>query len=242
MDALFAHVQKMHADRPWGRVLDAGTGAHSLKWIASLPTASWTAVTADPALVARTGLLPRPQDRTIIGDWSDPALLAGEQFDTVVLDYFLGAVDGIAPYFGDTVVERLSGHIRGRVYAVGLEPWLDRSDDPAEDAFLELVRIRDATFLAARTRPYREWPRSRVERRLTGIGLSIVDARAFSIRHSARTLDREHGNVRRYAAQVADPDLGAALLRRADALRVRAEGLIGREFGRDWVVSASRDR
>jgi hypothetical protein len=40
-------IEQMQGDLPWGRVLDAGTGAHSLTWISSLQTDSWTAVTME---------------------------------------------------------------------------------------------------------------------------------------------------------------------------------------------------
>jgi hypothetical protein len=38
--------------KEWGRFLDSGTGTHSLKWIHTLPTRGWTAVTADPQFAA----------------------------------------------------------------------------------------------------------------------------------------------------------------------------------------------
>lgn len=46
-DVLFGTIERFHAGRAWGRFLDAGTGLHSLKWVQKLPTASWTAITAD---------------------------------------------------------------------------------------------------------------------------------------------------------------------------------------------------
>ena len=32
---------------PWGHVLDAGSGTHSLEWISELKTERWTALTGD---------------------------------------------------------------------------------------------------------------------------------------------------------------------------------------------------
>ena len=67
-DALFAFLERSHltptptltlgankspllpdpiSTRNFGHMLDAGTGLNSLKWIQSLPTDSWTAITAD---------------------------------------------------------------------------------------------------------------------------------------------------------------------------------------------------
>ena len=48
VDALFAEIERVRAGRPWGDVLDAGTGGQSLSWIRGLDAQSWTAVTADP--------------------------------------------------------------------------------------------------------------------------------------------------------------------------------------------------
>jgi hypothetical protein len=100
---LFRHIETLQGRRPWGSMLDAGTGSGSIRWIQSLATERWTAVTgaegharqvADQAAAQR-----RPGDRILLGNWADPALLAGEAYDTVLADYLLGAIDGFAPYF-----------------------------------------------------------------------------------------------------------------------------------------------
>jgi len=51
-DPLFRRIEEVHAQhaKPYGRILDAGTGGHSLKWLATLPKGAVetiTAVTAD---------------------------------------------------------------------------------------------------------------------------------------------------------------------------------------------------
>ena len=70
-DRLFQHVETLQAGAPWGHVLDAGTGVHSLRWIASLPTDRWTAVTASAAMDAEVrkevGDRVRADDR--LGGW-----------------------------------------------------------------------------------------------------------------------------------------------------------------------------
>ena len=35
-DAIFEYLEQVHGPGPWGEVLDAGTGHHSLGWVASL--------------------------------------------------------------------------------------------------------------------------------------------------------------------------------------------------------------
>ena len=107
-DRLFASVERLQGTTPWGRVLDAGTGEHSLRWLSERPTEALAAVTASESMARglREKVPLRPQDRLLIGNWTDPTLLAGETFDTVLADYLLGAVDGFAPYFQDQLLPR----------------------------------------------------------------------------------------------------------------------------------------
>jgi hypothetical protein len=159
----------------------------------------------------------------------------------VIADYLLGAIDGFAPYYQDHVFARLRPHVGDRLYAIGLEPWPSRHDDPDARTFLDLCRTRDAAFLLAGIRPYREFPESWVARTLTNSGFSVVERARFPIRHSDRTIDREHGNVVRYAQRV-EGNLGAALIQRADALRDRLTARLRERplvFGNDWVIGST---
>ena len=45
-DQLFQGIERHWGDRPWGAVLDAGAGMHSLRWLSGLNTARITGVTA----------------------------------------------------------------------------------------------------------------------------------------------------------------------------------------------------
>ena len=237
-DALFQHVEDLHRGRPLGTVLDAGTGEHSLRWLTTLG-AKVTGVTADEPTAARLRTQ-FPDVEVVTGDWQDEGLLRGRRYDVVVADYLLGAIDGFAPYFQEHVFTRLRPHVGDRLYAIGLEPWPARADDPDAQAFIDLCRTRDAAFLLAGTRPYREFPEAWVAETLEGSGYAVIDRNRFPIRHSARTIDREHGNVVRYA-QRCERDLGAAVTRRADGLRERLLARVRREpllFGLDWVVAA----
>ena len=47
MDALFQQIETWY-NKPFGSVLDAGTGEHSLQWLLSNQTQSITAITGDP--------------------------------------------------------------------------------------------------------------------------------------------------------------------------------------------------
>jgi hypothetical protein len=68
---LYEHVAALHGDAPWARLLDAGTGPGSLRWLLDLPTESWTAVTASPAMAGRMRTLAgdrtRESDRLLVG-------------------------------------------------------------------------------------------------------------------------------------------------------------------------------
>ena len=93
---LFRYIQKLHGSKPWGTVLDAGTGAQSLRWMADLETERWTAVSAAASHAAplrkALGKGIRKQARILIGNWIDASLLKGEIFDTAIADSLLGAV------------------------------------------------------------------------------------------------------------------------------------------------------
>lgn len=112
-DVLFGCIEKMHASHTWGRFLDAGTGLHSLKWIQTLPTVSWTAITADHGM--RNQILKdsnvaskiRPEDKLVVGNWMDDTFRSSiGQYDTILADYLIGAVDGFSPYEQDVIIQR----------------------------------------------------------------------------------------------------------------------------------------
>ena len=43
--ALYRYIERLQGERPWGAMLDAGTGVNSIRWVAGLSTTRWTAVT-----------------------------------------------------------------------------------------------------------------------------------------------------------------------------------------------------
>ena len=63
----------------------------------------WTAVSADAMFAANMqaelGLSAAEAARVVIGNWQDRSFLQNEQYDTILADYLIGAVDGFAPYF-----------------------------------------------------------------------------------------------------------------------------------------------
>ena len=130
-NALFKYIEEQQAERPWDRVLDAGSGEHSLRWVRSLDTTGWTAVTVDATRTKR--MLPkweplmRSSDQIVLGSWTDPDFLKGEQFDVVLLDYLIGAIDAFAPYFQNQIFARLRPHVKDTLYCgvrVPPMPWV----------------------------------------------------------------------------------------------------------------------
>lgn len=244
---LFAHIERLHADRPWGAFLDAGTGVNSMRWLLGLETSRWTAVTGSPdhgaqvrdTLAGRE----RPDDRLLVGNWLDPALLRGEVFDTVLADYLLGAVEGFAPYFQQDLFRRLHPHVGGRLYVVGLDPYVPvQARSQAETLVRDIGRMRDACLLLAGETPYREYPAEWVVDRLQADGFRIVSARRFANRYKARWIHSQSDMSLRRAARLADRTLGAAITGGIEALRAEALDLAAREdglrAGHDWVVAA----
>ena len=107
-DALFGSIEEQQGERSFGSILDAGTGLHSLRWIASLAPKGmmkFTAITADKTMQHNVqveadalGLL--DQGDILIGNWFDPQapLELTEKYDTILADYLIGAMDGFSPY------------------------------------------------------------------------------------------------------------------------------------------------
>ncbi|CAM9286548.1 unnamed protein product [Chrysoparadoxa australica] len=221
-DALFNSIQQMHADKgkTWGRFLDAGTGTHSLRWISTLETTSWTAVTADSKfsenMIKELGrsYQPRPEDKVIIGNWQDDTFLAGEKFDTILADYLIGAVDGFAPYYQDLMFDRLKEHLApgGRLYVVGMEPVPFSAQGPAS-IVCEVTRLRDSCILLAGHRPYREYPVQWIKRQITRSGLVIDAIKEWPIMHTQRTIERQTAVARRKLPYFQDRDLAEAMAR-----------------------------
>ena len=246
--SLFRHIDALHGDRPWGAMLDAGTGSGSIRWIQSLETTRWTAVTGAEGHARQVRDLSeakrRPEDRIVLGNWADPALLAGERYDTVLADYLLGAIDGFAPYFQERLFARLRTLTGGRLYVVGLNPYVP-ADEPAEAPariVWRIGRLRDSCLLLAGERPYREYPVEWVIDNLRRSGFEPIAAERFPIRFGARFVEAQIAMCAPRIARLPDRKLAAALEAHAGALRAEALALIEQEgslaSGADYVIAA----
>ena len=245
-DLLFSGIERFHGDAPWGRVLDAGTGAHSVSWLRTLDSESLTLVTGAASRARRLEEGLRPQDRAIAGNWLDPTLLFEERFEVVLADYLLGAIDGFAPYFQGQLFERLRPHVGGVLYLVGKEPLPDHAPTEGGQAILELERLRDACILLAQHRCYREYPQAWVQRSLEESGYQVVSAWQKGIVYGEEYIQRQLNVCSNKLRFFKDSALASATAVHIEELRSRALVLAeiegGIALGCDYVVVAKPER
>jgi len=244
--SLFDHVEALQGDIPWGRFLDAGTGVNSSLWSTGLATEAWTGVTAAAGhadqVRASVGERIRPHDRLLLGNWTDATLLEGEVFDTVLADYLIGAVEGFAPYFQQTLLRRLRPMTGRRLYVVGLDPYIVGPADTDEARMVrEIGRLRDAVLLLADETPYREYPAEWTLSALASAGFRVLSACRFPNRYKAKWVNGQLDMAVRRLPWVANDGLARSLASRVETLR--GEGLAlcaernGLRCGADYVVA-----
>jgi len=267
-DALFGSIEARHGELPWGRVLDAGTGVHSLRWLATLPAQHCVAVTADASMqrncrreVDAMGVTDK---FTIVrGNWFPdddlertdlpPSDVAEGSFDVVLADYLIGAMDGFSPYSQDVMIEKLCRYLRpgtGRLYLVGLQPLPDAvPGDPDATIICRIRQVRDACILLAGHRCYREYPLHWIERQIRrcAVPLRLVHASQFPILYSRETATKQINVGRSKLSLIranGDPILADGLERQLQSLEQQlrdacAKRSNGRiELGFDYVVTA----
>lgn len=246
-NSLYDLMQHMQGGLPWGRVLDAGTGRGSMSWLLGLETAGWTAVTGAQSMADEVkrhiGNRVRGQDRLVVGNWMDPELLAGEQYDTVLADYLVGAIEGFAPYWQDRIFARLRPMVGRRLYVVGLEPYVQHSpSDPAGRMVCEIGRLRDACLLLAGERPYREYPMDWILRQLRLAGFKPLDTRRLAIRYGERFVNSQLDMCDQRLLRLGDRALATVMSEHVAQLRERALALVKAEgclrYGHDYVIAA----
>ena len=245
--SLYERVSELHGALPWGSVLDAGTGPGSMRWLLSLQTERWTAVTGSPRMAEvvrkETGDRIRAGDRLIVGNWLEPELLANETYDVVLADYLLGAVDGFAPYWQDQLFPRLRPHVAGRLYVIGLEPYVPHvPTDPDGRLANEIGRLRDACLLVSGDRPYREYPMHWVLRHLELAKFRVIDAQKIPVRYGERFVVTQLDLCDQALQRLRDRALAVALQSHVASLRDRALAFVARaggiRHGYDYIVVA----
>ena len=262
-DALFGAIEKQQGDKPFGSFLDAGTGQHSLRWIATLfdnnkGLTDFTAVTADETMQANcqreidnlgvTGTL-------VKGNWFDERqpLQLEQQFDVILADYLIGAMDGFSPYQQDLMIAKLSTYLKpngGRLYIVGLHPIPDTVPsnclDPNAAVICRVRQVRDACILLAGHRCYREYPVEWVHRQIAVCpGLELVQTKQFPILYRHATIVKQI-NVGRSKLKFMPLHLQQAMAQTLDelekeSLRATAAAHMNRiQLGFDYVVTAEK--
>lgn len=247
VSALFEYVAQQQGARPWGSILDAGAGLNSTGWICTLNTDRWTAVSASPGHLAQVEAHVRPRmrpsDKLVLGNWTDPKLLSGEVYDTVLADYLLGAVEGFAPYFQEDLFARLRGLTGRTFYAVGLDPYVTQEPQTAAGrAIWEIGRLRDVCLLLAGEQPYREYPAEWCRAALERSGFRVTAARKFPNRYKTRFVNGQLDMCIQRLPKLADRDLARSLEVKVERLRREALALCeverGLVHGCDWVIAA----
>ena len=248
LSGLYRHIERLQGERPWGAMLDAGTGVNSIRWVAGLATTCWTAVTCSAGEADRArnaiGEAERPKDRIVLGNWADAELLKGEVYDTVLADYLLGAVEGFSPYFQSYLFPRLRPLTRGALYVTGLEPYVPtaRPDTRAGRLVWEIGRFRDACMLLAGKMPYREYPAPWVVDHLQHAGFAVHNVKHFAIGYKAGFVNAQIDMCAPGFETLADRALAQALKERGEALRAEALDVVSDEGAlracRNYVVAA----
>lgn len=243
----FAKIEAFQDSIPFGRVLDAGTGPKSLRWLKAIETDGWTAVTGDRFMIRQVerdvGKDHRPQDRLLLGNWNDPDLLAGERFDTVLADHLLGAIDGFAPYFQSALFPRLRTMTGKRLYVTGMEPYvIDRPADEAGRLIWQIGRYRDACLLLLGKQPFREYPLAWVLAELERSGFRVVATDSITSGYHALFVNGQIALVRPGLDKMQDRALAEALIARGETLRARALAYLDRHqvirHGSSYVIAA----
>lgn len=245
-DKLFGLVETWQGADAWGRVLDAGTGEHSMRWLLRLTTERWSAVTGDSvranSMRERFGPQMRQGDEILLGNWARDDFLSGERFDTVIADYLLGAIDGFAPYFQDKLFERLAPLVGRSIYVIGLEPFPDETRSPWGKMILRIARLRDSCILLAGHRCYREYPLTWVTRHLERAGFDVVQSQRVPIYFGENYVRGQLGVCRRKLPFFKDKALAKETERHIQALEREAMSHIARHgrssFGEDYVLKA----
>lgn len=217
-DALFGAVEQLQGEVPFGRVLDAGTGLHSLRWIGTLGNAGmthFTAVTADSAMRLRVQseadlLGISEMGNVVLGNWfvsdengsrSIERALENEQesYDTILADYLIGAMDGFSPYYQDQMIPKLCRYLKpgGNLYIVGLEPIPDAVEPKTAlgNIVCKVRQVRDACILLAGHRCYREYPLQWIQRHIESLekeyGIKLAESRMFPILYRHETIVKQ---------------------------------------------------
>ncbi|CAH0485293.1 unnamed protein product [Peronospora farinosa] len=254
----------------WGRVLDSGTGRHSLTWLlhgaASHLIREVVAVTGENPLAAdltaEFGSSTTPLLQLQVGNWQNDDFLTNEKsFDVIIADYLIGAIEGFAPYYQDQICTRLEKLLvpGGRIYLVGLQPWSESQapasasdqDIKAEKLIQEVARTRDACLLLAGRRCYREYPIDWSQRQLEKAGMKVTNSVRLTNVYGRSAITRQLDVGRRHIPLLKDSELANNMIEALNRIDERLEEEFGSKklpkkkqhrirFGFDYVLAACK--
>lgn len=260
-DSLFGSIEEQQEVRPFGKVLDSGTGLHSLRWIATLSDtkgmSTFTAITADEKMRRSVQQEADALDishlgKVVIGNWfgDDPLdkilIEDGELFDTILADYLIGAMDGFSPYEQDQMIPKLTRLLKpgGRIYIVGLEPLPDKAHGDA-NIMCKVRQVRDACILLAGHRCYREYPVQWIERQIgSNDHLELISTKSFPILYRHPTIMNQINVARSKFPFFPSQELVRSMklilddLEQQSLIATRDRGRI--KLGFDYVVTAEK--
>lgn len=253
-DLLFGYIEEQQGGDPFGDILDAGTGMHSLRWIATLSETrgmkSFTAITADATMqrnvqqeAGHLGVL--EGNHVVIGNWFGKLDLPMKQYDTILADYLIGAMDGFSPFKQDEMIPKLMKLLKpgGRLYIVGLEPIPDKVEGPA-NVICKVRQVRDACILLAGHRCYREYPLDWIKKQVEGIPeLKLLETRQFPILYRFNTIQRQINVGRNKFSLFPTDALKKSMKEVLDDLERQSKDATAAgpiKFGFDYVVTIER--
>ena len=263
-DALFGSIEKQQGDKPFGVVLDAGTGIHSLRWLATLKHSGkgmerCVAVTADRKMQRNCQLEVEALNvddhiDVVIGNWFDetnastPSLDFYEnEFDVIIADYLIGAMDGFSPYAQDMMIPKLARLLRpgGRLYIVGLQPVPDEvANDEGANLICKVRQVRDACILLAGHRCYREYPMEWIQRQVQGCGkLKLVKSVKMPILYRHETVVKQINVARSKFPLFPSKELTSSMAAVLDDLEAQTKAVAAKgriRLGFDYIVGAEK--
>ncbi|KAE8901670.1 hypothetical protein PF005_g15752 [Phytophthora fragariae] len=254
-DSLFRWVEEREREEleatnsSWGRVLDAGTGRHSLSWLLRGESSSLisevVAVTGEKLLANELATEFAPSAtphatplKVHAGNWQNAKFLANEKpFDVIIADYLVGAIEGFAPYYQDQICARLEKMLApgGRIYLVGLQPLSESqipagasdADEEAGKLIQEVARTRDACLLLAGRRCYREYPIDWSHRQLEKAGLEVTNSVRLANVYGRSAVTRQLEVGRRHVPLFKDSQLAESMQQALDRVDERLEEVFG---------------
>ena len=229
----------------------------------------WNAITASETMIRlctaegkRLGIA--TENNLVLGNWfgeereSDgdedeanaaPELITfphGDVFDTILVDYVIGAMDAFSPFRQDCIFDRLAKHLSpgGHLYLLGMEPIPEKQSGVA-DLVCKVKRLRDSCILLAGERCYREHPISWVERNMKRSSLHVTHTLKFPLLQREQDLMDQIGTARWMLRRIDDVNLAGALEESLDNLQREIHTSMHGEtikLGFDYLVVAEKPR